>query len=312
LRQAVTLLAAIMKHLTILNLLLACFLTSFTQDINSIKSEQECLAFIRKNIQDFKGFYFDTLFTKEDIKRLNITDPYKNWGKFDFNTDGKPDLYFVGLRKAPYGGYEALLYLSCPNGTYKLFHLIRSMYGSFRPLLFSRKSAAHNLLFLYQIYPYERLKTDSIVASKQAFYPKGIKVIDTIAYSNGYLINYSKTSSQLTFDSLIYSTNGGAILKIYRNGTAQYLETQGDFQYTHGFEIKQTDFSLLKEMVTEIDLKSTPLRHSAGGWTDLTSVKLQIFNKTQKVEISDYGMSSTFTLMAIYDIIDSILRTMEL
>jgi len=292
-----------MKLPVFLFFLLGCFFNGRTQNLSSIKTDAECLNFIRKNIDNFDNFYFDTLFTQEQIIKQNIKDPYKNWGILDFNNDKKPDLFFAGKRKVPYtSGYTAELYLSNNKNEYDLIHLSRNLWDSYKPLVFYRPYNSQKFLFVYRISTYDGSTTDSIVAIKQHLYPKGIKAIDTLVYKHDHVINFAKESSKLEFDSLYYKTNWGISGKIYKNGNVSLYQLRGK-EIEKTLKAESSTISLLKKLVFEIDLKSTDPDYSSGYATDKGYISLIIYTKGKEITLNDSGLRSTYTLMAIYKLI---------
>jgi hypothetical protein len=190
------------------------------QNINSIKTEKECLVFINKKIKNFK---FETFFTKTELSKLQL--PYKKWGIVDFNNDGRLDLYFTSYSSAN-RNYQAYLYLS-KNDNYKLLSLTRFAYQYYRPFLFSKRVRNSNLLFLYSI------NNEIANNSNRTNFISN----DTIIYTNENVINFTMAPTKLEFDSIFFTCTSQDFIKdsviLYSNKNIIYynlgLERKKEF-----------------------------------------------------------------------------------
>jgi hypothetical protein len=61
----------------------------------------------------------------------------------------------------------------------------------------------------------------------------------------------------------------------------------------------------IKNVIALINLNETNLKYKVGGF-DFRDVELKIFNKEKEYHFKDYGMESSFTLVAIYKLIQSL------
>ena len=294
-----------MRLFLVLSILSLLWVGTKAQDIASLKTDADCLRFIR-NLKGFEDFYFDTLFTKEELKKLEIKEPCSNWGKVDFDYDGKPDLYFVGtFQQNFFPHYYAYLLLSKNNPDWKLVSLFRKTDGQYDPLLFHRKTGTKNLLFVYLFAKTGWAKTNSMVLVKQQFYPKEIRVVDTFVYKYENLINFVSKPSALQFDSLDCSfyyqqSPQGNKFKIYKDGSGVLSTMVGNtVAYEKKITLLEEELKLLKNLVREIDLVNTDTAYSLS-WTDDSTARLRIYEGSKVIYIYDYGMETTFTIKAIY------------
>jgi len=293
------------KYFIILLSLLALYKTN-SQDIASIKSDADCLKFIHGLSDNFKDTYFDTIFTKDELVKLNIKDSCRNWGKLDFDKDGKLDLYFIGASsRYNFPHYQGYLLLSKNNPDKELINLLRKTGGQYDPIIFHRIIDSKKLLFVYLYAKKDWGKTDSLVEMKKHLYSKEIRVIDTLVYENGNVINYAKVPSRIDFDSIIYRVNGAwsgydRIYKIKKGDSLTITVLGVGNPY---FEVRRNinaeDWNLIRRLVKEIDVSNTP-RERWIGWTDQSSADLKIYSQGKMFSFFDYGMESTFTLKAIY------------
>lgn len=284
-------------------LLFTLFLANMSgaQTIAGIKTDQDCLAFIRKSFEWMRNFSFDTTFTPAEVQKLGIKEKVANWGKTDFDNDGQPDLYFVGVRKDGLNvSYEAWLFLTKDNPENELTKLYRTGEGN-TPLIFHRSIEAGKLIFIYMFNKSGMTKGDSLVAFKKNLYPKGIRAIDTLVYKHDRVINFVTKPSLLAFDSLVIDfkdryMEGGYRFTVYKDGSARRAEQSR----VKKLRLAGNDLELLKNLVKEIDIVNTRPEYSGIG-KDLLSAHLTIYDHGKALSFYDYGMESTFTLKAIYD-----------
>lgn len=297
-----------MRGTFIIYLLFVCLFKTPAQGLGTIKTDKDCLHFIHSELKSYGSFYFDTIFTKQEIKRLKIQEPIRNWEVFDFNGDHKPDLYFVGRLRAPYSEHEhlACLYLSNGKGGYDLIPLTRGDFSLYSPLIFRRTNHSKQLLFSYCIITLlNHESSNQIIKRKATLYPKGLMSVDTLVYKYGRVINYATAPSNLIFDSIIFERNDGLVYRIHKEGFVAIHHARSNDSYFETFKVTPTKLSLLKTLVKEIDLTSTDIDFSTGLF-DLPGITLSIYSQGNKIVISDYGMQASFTLMAIYRLIESL------
>lgn len=294
----------IMKAGIVIALLLLSYPGS-SQDLDAVKTDADCLQFIRTNIFKDNNFYFDTIFTAGEQKAMNM--PFRHWGRFDFNNDKKTDLFFVGRYKGrQQKWFVSYVYLS-DTGEYKLVSTQRYYLSYYSPVLIPLKLNNKQLLCVYRFEKNNRFKTDSLVAMRSHLYPKGIKIIDTLVYKHKAVINFAGKPSQLSFDSISikfrYMQGCPAdSFTVYGDGTCKYTYLScGEPEFERAVPFSRTNFDRLTNLVKEIDLNTTD-RNYTFFETDQSSALLTIYSKNQPITFYDYGMESNWTLRAIYGI----------
>lgn len=299
---------------TILAICLGFFCLEGTsqQSVEAIKTDEDCLRFIKATFgkQDMKDFHFEPAFTPDEWDKLGLKNvKQSNWGKADFDGDGKSDLYFFGQYGVSFGNTNyGYLYLTRNNPGKDVWSLIRFSDRYYRPVIFHQKGGAKPLLFVYLFSSVETITSDSIAIHKKGMYPKGINAIDTLVYKYDRLINYACRPSRLSFDSIYCSIT--LSFAFNRNDISEFgLLVNKDGSGLLGrmgsrnrkIRLKTEELSLLKNLISEIDLANTDTSYLASG-TDHASAKLKIYHQEKMVSVYDYGMASNFTLMAIYDL----------
>jgi hypothetical protein len=286
------------------------FLPGFlAQQIRSLRTDKDCQEFINRYLEDQQDFYFDTIFTAAQVSQLNL--PYRNWGVFDFNNDRQPDLWFVGRYKGHYW-HHARLYLSS-NEEYNGSNLFRDGGGQYEPLIFSRKQSGKELLFVYLFDLHNYTKTDSLISLRKALYPAGIRWVDTLVYKFNDVVNFAQRPSRLDFDSVDFRCNWTQTCKdnwftIYSDGRFIYRSAWcGRVQFERTLDVKPEKFEIFKSIVREIDLANTSTRYVLSA-TDQSTAQTTIYSGNRKISFYDYGMESSFTLMALYAFLLSIPR----
>ncbi len=286
----------------------------FGQKINSIATDEGCLKFIRNNIEGEETFYFDTIFSKEEIKKLNP--PFKSWKIFDFNNDKRPDLFFIGRYKDNgYYGIAANLYLS-ENNSYKLVRLIRESIDWYRPFVFVKQTAKRVLLIIHQYAVDEFEKIDAFLANESIDDIKTCKGNDTLIYKYNSLLNFTSKPSNITFDSLILKISYGwssrrDSFNVYKDGRYKYFRLCGNVVvYEQQAQKNMYNFEKIVLLVKEIDSTQTASNFMSGG-TDNHAARLKIFFKGTNISFYDYGMQSSFTLKSIYQYFNMIRQKLE-
>jgi hypothetical protein len=289
-------------------IIIALLFLSYTarpQDLNAIKTDADCLNFIRTHIYKDNNFYFDTIFTAGELQKMNMS--FYHWGKIDFNNDKKPDLFFVGAYRARnQKWFETVLYLS-DTGQYKFVSLQRSWLSYYHPIVIPLKLNNKNLLCVYRFEKEDRFKTDSMVKARSHFYPKGIKIIDTLIYKHDAVINFSSLPSRLNFDSLSVKIRYRQecttdSFTVYKDGNCKYSSLScGRLVLERQLPFSRSNFDRLGNLINEIDLKTTNANYIVSE-TDNSSALLTIYTKNKVITLYDYGMESNFTLMSIYKI----------
>ena len=289
---------------TILFILPFFFLTSNVngQDIKLIKTDQDCLKFIRNHIEGQETFYFDTIFSSEEAKKLRPA--FKPWQVFDFNNDKKPDLFYIGKYKDDDFNWTAVNLYFSENGSYKLTPLTRGGLSSFRPLAFVQHISHETLLIIHQYYSGEFIKVDDLLAEGQLD-RNFCKGDDTLIYKYNSIINFTSKPSNIDFDSLILKITYGWSCQrdsfiVYKNGTYKYYNPCGMINYKLPNLKYLYDFEKLKYFIKELDSIQTVSEFYHGG-TDNNAARLTIYSKGQTISFYDYGMESSFTLKSIYE-----------
>jgi hypothetical protein len=303
-----------MKRFILLLILIISLSNCFGQKINSITTDQDCLKFIRNNIDGQESFYFDTIFSKEEIKKLKPS--FKSWKIFDFNNDKRPDLFFIGRYKDDDSHWIAAnLYLS-ENNSYKLMPLIRESLGWYRPFVFVKQTAKRVLLIIHQYAVSEFEKIDDFLDNEPIDDIKTCKGNDTLIYKYNSLLNFTSKPSNITFDSLIlkiiygWSSQRDSFI-VYQNGRYKYFRLCGNrVVYEQQAQKDMYNFERLVYLVKEIDSTQTASKFMSGG-TDNHAARLKIFFKGTNISFYDYGMQSSFTLKSIYQYFDIIRKRFE-
>jgi hypothetical protein len=293
-----------MKAGIIITLLFLTYSAS-PQDLNAIKTDADCLAFIRTHIYKDNNFYFDTVFTADELQKMNMK--FSHWGKMDFNNDKKPDLFFVGrYKRRNQKWFETVLYLS-DTGENKFVSLQRYYLAYYDPIVIPLKLNNKNLLCVYRFEKQDRFKTDSLVRLRSHLYPKGIKIIDTLVYKHGAVINFSNFPSRLNFDSLSIKIRFRQECRmdsftVYKDGRCNYSYLSCDsLILERQLSFSRGNFDRLSNLVKEIDMKTTNSDYRVSE-TDHSSALLTIYANNKVITFYDYGMESNFTLQAIYEI----------
>lgn len=99
----------------------------YANKIDSLKTDKDVLEFLKSSFSDFRSAELDpielrsTETLRKDLNCEGIADEWKimNWGKADFNNDGRTDL-LVHLYCYDYGVY---VIMDRGDGTFKLFTL---------------------------------------------------------------------------------------------------------------------------------------------------------------------------------------------
>lgn len=291
-----------MRILLLSVLLLSIVTKSYSQVIPDFKSDAECLKFLHTNIEGLQDFYFDTFFSKAEIKTL--TPPFKSWIRIDLNGDKKTDLLFVGaFAKLNYQPYTALVYVSSDD-TYNLIPVVRQGRTSFRPHVFFQRRNSQTLIIVHNYYFSEFQKVETLLKNKELS-RETCAGDDTLVYKFGSLLDYSSHPSNVRFDSLIlvrkygWSCNVDSFV-IYNNGSGHSYGGRRDQDASgKNFQESVANINYLKNLVRMIDLNKVQ-RSSIYGGTDNNSATLQIYHNNKIEEFFDYGLESSFTLKTIY------------
>ena len=295
-------LGAIMKFLISLLISYSLVTNSYGQLPPDLKTDEACLKFIRKNIKGMRDFYFDTIFSISECKKL--TPSFKSWQCIDLNGDKKPDIIFVGAFKdANYRPNTAMLYVS-NDKSYNLISIVRQGSTSFRPHVFTRKQNGQTLIIVHNYYFSGFQKVETLLINRELS-RETCAGDDTLMYKYGSVLDYSSHPSNIKFDSLIlvrkygWSCNVDSFV-IYNNGSGNYY---GGCRYQNSgaqkFQKSITNINYLKYLVRTIDINKMQ-RKSIYGGIDNNSAMLLIYHNNIVDKFFDYGLESSFTLKAIY------------
>jgi hypothetical protein len=272
------------------------------QIIPDFKSDQACLKFIHSNLKGLQDFYFDTLFSSTEIKKLNPA--FKSWLRIDLNGDNKPDLFFVGaFSGSHYKPNTAMVYIS-KGDSYDLIPIVREGRTSFRPYVFLQKKNNQRVIIIHNYYFSGFEKVEDLLRNRELS-RETCAGDDTLMYKFNSLLDYSAHPSNIPFDSLTLVKKYGWSCSvdsfiIYKNGRGRYYEGCSLVNSNiKSFQESNSNISYLKYLVQSIDLKKVQ-RKSIYGGTDNNSATLRIYHNGEVELFYDYGLESSFTLKAIY------------
>jgi hypothetical protein len=273
------------------------------QGVPDFKSDQECLKFIQGKFEDLKGFYFDSLFSSEDSKKL--TPPFRFWQRIDLNGDKRPDLLFTGMfREANSEPNTAMVYMS--NGkSYELIPIVRRWSTSFNPHVFTQKRNSQTVIIVHNYYWTGFEKVEDMLRRTELS-RETCAGDDTLMYQYGSILDYSTHPSNISFDSFTLVKKYGWDCQIdsfviYKNGTGQHYRGGCGVSQSviRSFQETSYNISYLKALVRTINLNKVQRRSIYGG-TDNNSATLYIYHDGKAEKFFDYGLESCFTFKAIY------------
>jgi hypothetical protein len=299
-----------MKLILLLATIFTTGIISYSQTIPNFKSDMECLRFVQSKIKGMEDFYFDTLFSKAEKKKL--TPQFESWKKVDVNGDKKPDLLLIGaFAKSTYKPNAAVIYLSNGN-SYDLFPIVREGGTSFRPHVFTQKIKDKTLLIVHN-YHFSNFEKVETLLKKNELSRETCAGDDTLLFKLGSIIDFSSHPSKMIFDSVIlvrkfgWSCNIDSFI-IYNKGNGQYFHgCNSQNRVVKSFQESIPNIKYLKNLIQTIDLKKIQNRSIYGG-TDNNSAIVRIYHSGRVEEFFDYGLESSFTLKAIYKYFEELQR----
>jgi hypothetical protein len=295
----------LMKNPLLLLLLSLCCFFSYANKIDSLKTQEDVLAFIKPILQkNLKIDQLDISFTPLDNScNLSYNQSLKKWSKSDFNSDGLTDL-FVNIY--PANERPMILVIIATNNidSYKIISL--------NPL-------RSNCEFGYT----EKIENiQAIILNRKDNSAKGKDVIinDTLQYSNliNDFIEIKNPHPAYTIQTIEFSTDhcfGSCPIfslavdnkGIINYDAMQYNELQGKFKAVLSTATKDSLFQLLND----IDFANLKDKYAVS-WTDQQTAVLKInYNNGKIKEISDYGMKGNFSLTALYTMLLSLRNTQQ-
>jgi hypothetical protein len=298
----------------LLQMLLLISATGDAQNIRSIKTDADCLSFIRGKLGE-KKFEFDTSFNVRFAEGLSKNIIYKRWQIADFNNDHQPDLLFVGRYQDNFFGAKvAMICFSKGKDSFIVKDLVRPMEEpALNPLIRVMQQQQKKYLAVYLFIESSNFEWDSIIQKKHHQYPEKVKWVDTLIYKNGSIVNYNQFPSKIIFDSIHYTKTGGMAgaefrIRMYKDGTAVLSDpiaknNNGDKTIAVG----KTSLTEINELIYNMDVNTVRMKYRLYA-TDLSAADLIVFSKGNTYHFHDYGMQSSFTLIRLYELFSGIVQ----
>lgn len=278
-----------MRYIPFIILLLLACPSIFANRIDSLKTDNDVIEFLKSTNADFRSEKHDKiqLRSSETIRRdLNcdgIANQWqvKNWEKADFNQDGLTDLAVI-LYWYDYGVYVVM---DNGNNSFKLHTLSYNIYEKCELAKPVASNGQQLLLFLEK------------------------KQIDTLTCKYGGFVELNRHPSDYAIDSIEFRTGycyGSCpvfSIRIGKDGHAEYdagtyNPKQGKFSTTIQKEKTEVIFGLLNYL----SVKNLKNNYSVSWKDDQTCwLRVRFADGTVK-EIMDYGLKGTFGLRLIYSV----------
>lgn len=287
--------------------------------IDSLNTKLEVENFIRnrnsnynefelKRIQDFDRDYKTDSLTKLIAKRLKITESYY---KTDFDNNGYTDLLVIGDNKDCWSGkscsFNSIVLMSFENDSIKFINLVKDRFTSIVPLIEKEKEKTHLVInYPNQInWKIEKYKDGS-----------SYKLI----YKNGNFIEFNSNPITHNIERIEFSTSAcfGKCpifqLNINNKREAIFIAEHYNLKKNHdNFNekvegtfnaiISNEKYKEIIKLINYLDFEKLKNDYSVGG-TDNQECSLKIIYDGGKVKmINDYGLTGTFGLKKLYQLL---------
>lgn len=291
-----------MKRLLFLSILFFSAHSIFANGIDSLKTDDDVLQFLKSINEDFRSSKFkpielrSTETLRKELECGGIAEKWQvnNWEKADFNQDGRTDLLVI-LHWYDYGVYVVM---SNEDGSFKLLTLSYNIYEKCelaKPIMVDNEQ----LLLYYQ-------KKHTVVSQGRT---KSEDAIDTLVYKYGGFVELNRKPINHSIDSVEFKTDyclgSCPVFRITFDKNGEAIYNASTYNPKQGFfvgTIKKQDFDNLLGLINYLDLKKLSNDYKVS-WTDDQTCWLKIkFSDGKIKEIKDYGMKGTFGLRLLYSI----------